>query len=96
MEEAKGIFIDNTARIRSLQPLDLESASQLHIITYTLEKSVAYFAENLNGDKQELAKKIAVVVEDIHIASEKSRLEELKVDEIVIPEDKEEGGSCPI
>ena len=78
MEEAKEIFIDKTAEIRSKQPLNLENASQIHIITYTLEKSVAYFAENLKGEKQEQAKEIAVVVEDVHITSESNRLEELK------------------
>ena len=78
MEEAKEIFIDKTAEIRSKQPPNLENASQIHIITYTLEKSVAYFAENLKGEKQEQAKEIAVVVEDVHITSESNRLEELK------------------
>lgn len=78
MEEAKEIFIDKTAEIRAKQPLNLENASQIHIITYTLEKSVAYFAENLKGEKQEQAKEMAVVVEDIHITSESNRLEELK------------------
>ena len=78
MEEAKEIFIDKTAEIRSKKTLNLEEASQIHIITYTLEKSVAYFAENLKGEKQKLAKEIAVVVEDIHIASESNRLEKLK------------------
>jgi hypothetical protein len=73
MEEAKAIFLDKTAEIRAKKPLNLENASQIHIITYTLEKSVAYFAENLTGDRQELAKEIAVVVEDIHIASEGNR-----------------------
>ena len=78
MEEAKEIFIDKTAEIRSKKTLNLEEASQIHIITYTLEKSVAYFAENLKGEKQKQAKEIAVVVEDIHIASESNRLEKLK------------------
>ena len=78
MEEAKEIFIDKTMEIRSKKKLNLEEASQIHIITYTLEKSVAYFAENLKGEKQKLAKEIAVVVEDIHIASESNRLEKLK------------------
>jgi hypothetical protein len=64
--------------MRAKKPLNIENASQIHIITYTLEKSVAYFAENLKGEKQALAMKIAVVVEDIHIASESNRLEELQ------------------
>ncbi|MEJ2310530.1 MAG: hypothetical protein P8Z78_14660 [Gammaproteobacteria bacterium] len=80
MEEAKAIFIDKTVEIRNKKPLNLEAASQIHIITYTLEKSVAYFAENLEGEKQEQAKQIAVVVEDIHIASESNRLDDLQKD----------------
>ena len=78
MEQAKEIFLDKTVEIRSKETLDLEAASQIHIITYTLEKSVAYFAENLEGEKQEQAKEIAVVVEDIHIASESNKLADLK------------------
>ena len=78
MEEAKVIFIDKTVEIRNKKTLSLEEVSQIHIITYTLEKSVAYFADNLKGDKQKLAKEIAVVVEDIHIASERNSLDNLK------------------
>lgn len=78
MEQAKEIFLDKTVEIRSKETLDLEAASQIHIITYTLEKSVAYFAENLEGEKQEQAKEIAVVVEDIHIASESNKLSDLQ------------------
>jgi hypothetical protein len=78
MEEAKVIFLDKTVEIRNKKPLNLEAASQIHIITYTLEKSVAYFAENLEGEKQDQAKQIAVVVEDIHLASESNRLDDLQ------------------
>ncbi len=78
MEQAKEIFLDKTVEIRNKETLDLEAASQIHIITYTLEKSVAYFAENLEGEKQEQAKEMAVVVEDIHIASESNKLSELQ------------------
>lgn len=78
MDEAKELFIDKTVEIRNKKILSLEEAAQIHIITYTLEKSVAYFAENLTGDKQKLAKEIAVVVEEIHLASESNELEKLK------------------
>ena len=78
MAEAKEIFIDKTVEIRNKKTLNLEAASQIHIITYTLEKSVAYFAGHLTGEKQEIAKQIAVVVEDIHIASESNRLDDLQ------------------
>ena len=78
MEVAKEIFLDKTVEIRNKKTLNLEEVSQIHIISYTLEKSVAYFAVNLKGEKQKLAKEIAVVVEDIHIASESNKLEKLK------------------
>lgn len=78
MQEATKVFqnitadfkIDNTAKA-----LDLH---KLHITTYTLEKSIAYFTENLTGDEQNLAKKLAIVVEDIHINSENNRQEKTK------------------
>ena len=79
MAQAKEVFLDTTAQIKSKKKVDPEAASQIHIITYSLEKSIAYFADNLTGEKQVLAKEMAVVVEDIHLASEKNRLEDLKL-----------------
>ena len=73
MKEAKEIFIDKTSEIRSKDKLDPPALSQVHILTYSLEKSVAYFVENLNDERQEQAKELAVVVEDIHLSSENSR-----------------------
>ncbi len=70
MEEAKKIFIEKTSEIKDKKKLDVPELQEIHVATYTLEKSVAYLAENLTGERQELAKKIAVVVEDIHINSE--------------------------
>jgi len=55
--------------------LELE---QIHIITYSLEKSVYYFVENLEGEREDLAKKIAVAVEDIHVNAENNRQEKTK------------------
>jgi hypothetical protein len=78
MKEAKAIFLEKTQEIRNKKTIGLQEASEIHIITYTLEKSVAYFAENLTGENQALAKEIAVVVENIHLTSESNRLEELK------------------
>ena len=68
MKDAKEIFLGKTYEI----------IVKKNIITYTLEKSVAYFAENLTGEKQSLAKEMAVVVESIHLTSESNRLEELQ------------------
>ena len=78
MEAAKEIFLRKTLEIRDKKSIGLKEASEIHIITYTLEKSVAYFAKNLTGEKQSLAKKMAVVVEDIHINSESNRLAKLQ------------------
>lgn len=78
MQDAKNIFIEKTLEIKSKQKLDAAELHQIHFITYTLEKSVAYFSENLTGERQELAKEIAVVVEDIHINSENNRREKTK------------------
>ena len=75
MKDAKKIFIEKTSEIKSKKTLDQLELQQIHIITYSLEKSVAYFVENLEGERQELAKEIAVVVEVIHISSENSRQE---------------------
>jgi flagellar biosynthesis component FlhA len=75
MKDAEKIFIEKTSEIKSKKKLDQVELQQIHIITYSLEKSVAYFVENLKGERQELAKEIAVIVEDIHISSENSRKE---------------------
>ena len=77
-QDAKNIFIDKTSEIKSKKKLDQLELQQIHIITYSLEKSVAYFFENLTGERQELVKEIAVVVEDIHISSENNRQEKTK------------------
>ena len=76
MQDAKKIFIDKTAEIKARKKLDAAELQQIHFITYSLEKSVAYFAENLEGRRQELAKEIAIIVEEIHLASENNRREE--------------------
>lgn len=74
-EEAERIFIEKTSEIKRLKNLDEDTLHQIHMITYTLEKSVEFFALNLDGDKQKLASEIAIVVEDIHINSENNRIE---------------------
>lgn len=78
LEDAKRIFVETTAEIRSKQKLDPAELQQIHIITYSLEKSVAYFVENTEGERHELAEEIAEVVEEIHLSSENNRQEETK------------------
>lgn len=79
MEDAKLIFLRKTLEMKDKKKIGLKEAAELHIITYTLEKSVAYFAENLTGEKQTLAKQMAVAVEDIHINSESNQLDRLEM-----------------
>jgi len=71
--EAKKVFIEMTNELKAKTVLDESELHQIHMITYSLEKSLAFYAENLNGDAQKLAEDIAVVVEDIHLASENNR-----------------------
>lgn len=78
MEAAKDIFIRNTFEIKSKKKLNPVELEQIHVITYSLEKSVSYFVRNLKDERQSLAKEIAVVVEDIHINSENFRPKETK------------------
>ena len=46
------------------------------MITYSLEKAVAYFVENSSGDQRDDAEKMAELVELVHIASENNRKDE--------------------
>lgn len=78
VEEAKKVFLESTFQINSKQKLDDAELQQIHIITYSLEKSVAYFAENLTEEGRTLLKEIAVVVENIHLNSENNRKEETR------------------
>ncbi|MGV2872771.1 DUF6746 family protein [Colwellia sp. E150_009] len=73
MEAAKNVFINSTAKIKSKNKLNVLELEQIHIITYSLEKSVAYFVKNLRGERQSLAKEIAITVENIHINAENNR-----------------------
>lgn len=73
MQDAKAIFLEMNHEMLEKQDIGMQEAAEIHIITYTLEKSVAYFADNLTGDKQAQAKEMAVVVENIHLASESNQ-----------------------
>jgi len=76
--QAKKVFLKSTSDIKSKKKLDAAELHEIHFITYSLEKSVAFYAENLSGDRQELAKEMAEVVEFIHINSENNRKEKTK------------------
>lgn len=78
LQEAKNIFFETTDSIKQKKLLDENELHEIHIITYSLEKSVAYFSEHLTDKGQPLAHEIAVVVEDIHINSENNRQEKTR------------------
>jgi hypothetical protein len=67
-----------TEKLRSKSRLDALELHEIHMITYSLEKAVAFFAENLSGARQETAQKMAVVVEEVHLNSENNRKEASK------------------
>ena len=76
MDEAKKVFAETNTQLKSKKKLDAVELHEIHMITYSTEKAVAYFAENLNGSQQKDAKNLAVVLEEVHIASENNRSEE--------------------
>lgn len=77
-DEARRVFFEETAKIDAIENFDETDLHQLHLITYSLEQSVFFFVENLTGAQQESAKEIAVVVEEIHLNSERGRRSETK------------------
>ena len=79
LAEAKTVFLETTSILQSKQELDAKELNKIHITTYSLEKAIAYFVENMNGDQQIEAKKMADVVELIHLASETNRADEARV-----------------
>jgi len=78
LQEAKNIFFETTDSIKQKKLLDENELHEIHIITYTLEKSVAYLSVHLTDKGKTLAQDIAVVVEDIHINSENNRQEKTR------------------
>jgi len=79
LQEAKKVFSETTLEIQGKNKFDAAELHDIHMITYSLEKAVAYFAENSEGEQQITAKKMAEVVELVHLGSENNRTEETKV-----------------
>ena len=75
---AAQVMKSTTEQLRAKTNLDALELHEIHMITYSLEKAVAFFAENLNGARQATAQEMAVVVEEIHLSSENNRKEETK------------------
>jgi len=77
-EQATKVMKETTKKLKAKKELNAAELSEIHIITYSLEKSIAYFADNTKGDQQAIAKKMAVVVEEVHLNSENNRKEETR------------------
>ena len=75
---AAEVMKSTTEQLRAKTNLDALELHEIHMITYSLEKAVAFFAENLNGARQATAQEMAVVVEEIHLSSENNRKEDTK------------------
>ena len=73
LEEATTVFTKEVAFITGKEELTAGVLHEIHMSTYSLEKAVAFFVENSQGEEKSLAEEIAVVVEEIHLASENNR-----------------------
>ncbi|AFJ02286.1 hypothetical protein Q7C_1131 [Methylophaga frappieri] len=78
-DEAKQVFNETTAEIKSINTLNAETMHEIHMITYSLEKAIAYFVENMQGAQQKSAEKMAAVVELVHLGSENNRKVETEI-----------------
>ena len=77
-KQATVVMKATTGKLKAKKKLDAGEMHEIHIITYSLEKAVAYFVENTKGDQQAISKKMAVVVEEVHLNSENNRKEETR------------------
>ena len=68
----------STEQLRAKTNLDALELHEIHMITYSLEKAVAFFVENLSGAQQVTAQEMALVVEEVHLSSENNWKEETK------------------
>ena len=78
LEEATTVFTKEVAFITRKVDLTAGVLHEIHMSTYSLEKAVAYFVENSQGEEKSLAKKIADLVEEIHLASENNRTDDTR------------------
>lgn len=77
-QKAVEVMKSTTVQLKSKKKLEDSELGNIHIITYSLEKAIAYFVENSVGDQQAAAKKMAEVVEAVHLNSENNRAEKTK------------------
>ena len=78
LEEARTIFFDTTAQLQSKTRMDARELNDIHMITYSLEKALAYFVENSDDKMKATADKMAIVIEEVYLGSENNRVEETR------------------
>ena len=78
-EEAKQVFNQTTAELGEQNKLDETELHEIHMITYSLEKAIAYFSMNMKDDQRVSAKEIAKLVELIHVSAENYRAAETEM-----------------
>ena len=72
------VMQSTTEQLLAKNNLDALELHEIHMITYSLEKAVAFFAENLSGARQVTAQEMTIVVEEVHPSSENNRKDETK------------------
>lgn len=73
--EAWDVLQATSKQLRNRQQLDASELNDIHMITYSLEKAIAYFATQSEPTLAKQAQAIAIVVEDLHLHSENNRKE---------------------
>jgi len=77
-KQATAVMKSTTKKLSLKSKFDAKELHEIHMITYSLEKAIAYFVKNTTGDQLATAKKMAVVVEEVHLNSESNRPEKTK------------------
>jgi len=77
-DEAVQVFSDKTLELQQRKDLSAKELQEIHEITYSLEKAVAFFVENTSGELRTSAGELAQIVELIHLSSENNRSTETK------------------
>lgn len=76
LNEAEKVFLKKTAELKEIKEFNQSNLEKIHVITYSLEKSMAYYVKNLNGEHKATAEYLADRIELIHIHSENNRPKE--------------------
>ena len=73
--EAWDVLQTTSQRLRNQKQLNASELNEIHIITYSLEKAISYFATQSDSRIAQRAQAMATVVEDLHLNSENNRKE---------------------